>query len=182
MRAVAGPAASVTLRPGAAGDAEALLRLYRDAAAQPGGLARRAEEMDVAYVEGQVQSALARGVWLVAEDAAGLAGSIHACRPLPRDFQHVLGELALLVHPRAQGRGLGRRLFTAFVDQVRDRERGVHRIELITRAGNQRARGIYESLGFRMEGRLKARVRHADGRFEDDLFYAWHRDEGPKHD
>jgi RimJ/RimL family protein N-acetyltransferase len=170
-------ASDITFRPGRLEDASALLGLYQAVAAQPGSLARRAEEMEPAYVEGFVASALKRGVWLLAQDAQGLLGSIHACRPLPQDFQHVLGELTLVVHPRAQGQGLGSALFAAFLGQVREREPQIQRIELITRDSNQRARRIYEKLGFRQEGRLRGRVRHADGRLEDDLFYAWLRNE-----
>jgi putative acetyltransferase len=163
------------IRPGTEADRPALLALYRDVAAQPGSLARRAEEMDPAYVAAFTSAALGRGVWILMEDAAGLLGSIHASRPLPQDFQHVLGELTLVVHPRAQGRGLGKALFGAFLQHVRDHEPGILRVELITRESNLRARKIYEGLGFELEGRLKARVRHADGRLEDDLFYAWRR-------
>jgi putative acetyltransferase len=127
-------------------------------------------------VLGFTAAARERGVELVAEDALGLCAEIHASRPVPQDFQHVLGELTLLVHPRVQGRGLGKALFSAFLEHVRSQEPGIHRVELITRDSNQRARSIYEGLGFQLEGRLRGRVRHPDGRLEDDLFYAWHRD------
>jgi RimJ/RimL family protein N-acetyltransferase len=170
---------TLTLRSGQAADATALLHLYQAVAREAGALARRPEELDAAYVDGILQAALGRGVWLVAEGAQGLIASIHASRPLPRDFQHVLGELTLVVHPRAQGQGLGRRLFTAFMDHVRQQEPGITRVELITRDSNARARRIYEQLGFEQEGRLRRRVRHADGRREDDLFYAWLRPEKP---
>jgi putative acetyltransferase len=166
---------SGAIRLGRNTDLGALVQLYQAVASVPGSLARRAEEIDQAYVQGFVANAASRGVWLVAEDAQGLCADIHASRPLPRDFQHVLGELTVVVHPRLQGQGLGRQLFTAFLDHVRQRETGITRIELITREGNARARHLYESLGFALEGRLRARVRHPDGRLEDDLFYAWLR-------
>lgn len=132
--------------------------------------------MDQPYVDHFTEAALGRGIWLVAEDEKGLAASIHASRPLPKDFQHVLGELTLVVHPRAQGHGLGKQLFTAFMTHVKEAEPGITRVELITRDSNIRARKIYEGLGFQVEGRLQGRVRHPDGRLEDDLFYAWRRE------
>jgi putative acetyltransferase len=165
----------MNIRIGVLEDREALLGLYQTVASRPGSLARRPEEMDETYIHGFTEAAARRGVWFVAEDAEGLAGSIHASRPLPRDFQHVLGELTLVVHPRAQGRGLGSALFSAFIRHVDESEPDISRIELITRESNVRARRIYENLGFVLEGRLKRRVRHPDGRFEDDLHYAWHR-------
>lgn len=164
-----------TIRLGLADDKAALLALYQAVAMEAGSLARRAEEMDASYIEGISLAALSRGVWLLAEDEQGLCASIHASRPQPRDFQHVLGELTIVVHPRSQGKGLGRRLFVAFMDRVREHEPGIHRVELITRDSNARARRIYEGLGFELEGRLRSRVRHPDGRLEDDLFYAWIR-------
>jgi putative acetyltransferase len=163
------------IRLGREADLETLVQLYQAVASVPGSLARRAEEIDLAYVQSFVGNVLSRGVWLLAEDAEGLCADIHASRPQPRDFQHVLGELTVVVHPRMQGQGLGRQLFTAFLDHVRQRETGILRVELITRASNARARHLYESLGFILEGRLRSRVRHPDGRLEDDLFYAWLR-------
>lgn len=164
-----------TLRPALASDQNGLLALYQAVAAQAGSLARRAEEIDAAYIQGFVDKAGRAGVQLVAVDAQGLCADIHASRPQPRDFQHVLGDLTVVVHPRIQGQGLGRQLFTAFLDHVRQHETGVTRVELITRESNARARKLYESLGFQLEGRLRARVRHGDGHLEDDLFYAWLR-------
>ena len=164
-----------TIRRGTALDTAAVLALYQAVAGQPGALARRVEEIDAAYIQAFVAKATSSGVWLVAEDAQGLCADIHASRPQPRDFQHVLGDLTVVVHPRVQGQGLGRRLFTAFLEHVRQHETGVSRVELITRESNARARKLYESLGFQLEGRLKARVKHPDGALEDDLFYAWLR-------
>lgn len=164
-----------TIRAGQREDREALLALYRAVASQPGSLARRAEEIDAAYIEAFAAKAASAGVWLVAEDAEGLCADIHASRPQPRDFQHVLGDLTVVVHPRVQGQGLGRQLFGAFLGHVRQHEVAVTRVELITRESNARARKLYESLGFQLEGRLRARVRHPDGTLEDDLFYAWLR-------
>lgn len=166
---------SSKIRRGLDRDEGAVLALYQAVAAQAGSLARRAEEIDAAYIHGFVAKAISSGVWLVAEDAQGLCADIHASRPQPRDFQHVLGDLTVVVHPRVQGQGLGRQLFTAFLDHVRQHETAVTRVELITRESNARARKLYESLGFQLEGRLKARVRHPDGSLEDDLFYAWLR-------
>ena len=167
--------AKASIRPGLDSDKAALLALYQAVASHPGSLARRAEEIDAVYIQAFVSKALSAGVWLVAEDSEGLCADIHASRPQPRDFQHVLGDLTVVVHPRVQGQGLGRSLFTAFLDHVRQHETGVTRVELITRESNARARKLYESLGFQLEGRLKARVRHPDGSLEDDLFYAWLR-------
>ncbi len=158
---------AASIRPGQPGDLPALLGLYQAVAAQAGSLARRADEIDSGYVESFVAKASQHGVWLVAEDAHGLCADIHASRPAPRDFQHVLGDLTVVVHPRAQDHGLGRRLFGAFLDHVRRSEPGVSRIELITRDSNVRARHLYESLGFALEAVFVVGLAgHAFGRAE----------------
>jgi RimJ/RimL family protein N-acetyltransferase len=63
---------------------------------------------------------------------------------------------------------VGRALFTALIDAAKSR-RGVSRLELFCREGNAGAIHLYQSLGFIIEGRLKGRVRLADGTIEDDL-------------
>jgi putative acetyltransferase len=51
-------------------------------------------------------------------------------------------------------------------------------VELIARESNARAIGLYESLGFRREGRLEGRVRRPDGVVEADIPMAWVRIRG----
>lgn len=66
----------------------------------------------------------------------------------------------LFVSEAARGRGLGRAMVKAALDRAE--ARGARRIELDTKEGNLRARGLYESLGFSGESK------GAGGR---DLFY-----------
>jgi GNAT superfamily N-acetyltransferase len=66
----------------------------------------------------------------------------------------------LFVSDAARGKGLGRAMVTAALDRAE--ARGARRIELDTKEGNLRARGLYESLGFSGESK------GAGGR---DLFY-----------
>ena len=73
------------------------------------------------------------------------------------------------VDPDHQGRGLGRRLMTELVAAARDAH-----IEVLTldqRGDNTRAAALYESLGFRLYGRLERFVAVGDQRW-DKLFYA----------
>jgi ribosomal protein S18 acetylase RimI-like enzyme len=66
----------------------------------------------------------------------------------------------LFVNEAARGQGLGRAMVLAALDRAE--ARGARRIELDTKEGNLRARGLYESLGFSGESK------GAGGR---DLFY-----------
>ena len=87
------------IRATTAGDATQVLALYRAAAGGSGGLARRPEEMDLAYVEGFLAKAHAGGVSLGAWIDGRLAGEIHASRIGPDQFAHVLSDLTVAVDP-----------------------------------------------------------------------------------
>ncbi|HEX9801516.1 MAG TPA: GNAT family N-acetyltransferase [Thermoanaerobaculia bacterium] len=83
-------------------------------------------------------------------------------------FQLLPGEAELLrlgVAPEARGRGRGRRLLAAALEHLRAGGRPVCHLEV--RAGNRPARGLYETLGFRLVGRRRAY--YADG--EDAVRY-----------
>lgn len=157
-------------------DFDGILALYRAVAAVEGGLARAADEVTPQYVAGNLRAARERGLALVAVDDGQIVGELHASRPEPRVFAHVLGDLTVAVHPRCQGRGIGRALFGALLDEVRERRPEILRIELIARESNARALALYESLGFVREGRLRGRIRGVGGRFEDDIPMAWCRE------
>jgi putative acetyltransferase len=162
-------------------DAGAIVSLYRDVAAPPGGLARDVDEISPEYVGTFLARAVEDGVGFVAvpaEQSPGpprLAGELHAYPPGPRAFAHLLGELTVAVHPDWQGRGVGRALFAALLSEVERHRPQVTRVELVARESNARAIGLYESLGFRREGRLEGRVRRQDGVVEADIPMAWVR-------
>ena len=157
------------IRPIEASQAGAVLALYRAAAAGSGGLARRPDEMDLAYVEGFLAKAHAGGVSLGAWIDGRLAGEIHASRIGPDQFAHVLSDLTVAVDPAWQGKGVGRALFAALFAAARELSPTVTRIELMAREGNIDAIRLYERLGFVIEGRFAQRVRMPDGRLEDDI-------------
>lgn len=157
------------IRATAPEDAAAVLALYRAAAAGSGGLARRPEEMDLAYVGGFLTKARAGGVTLGAWIDGRLAGEIHASRIGPDQFAHVLSDLTVAVDPAWQGRGVGRALFAALFEAARRLSPTVTRIELMAREGNIDAIRLYERLGFVIEGRFAQRVRMPNDRFEDDI-------------
>jgi putative acetyltransferase len=159
-----------------AGDAPAILALYRNAAAQPShGLEREVDEIDLPYIEGFLRSAGASGLCLGLRDGDGaLRGEIHASRMGPAQFAHVLADLTIVVDPACQGKGAGAILFAAFIDAVRTGFPAIESVELGVRAGHVRAIALYERLGFVVEGRFARRVRLPDGTVEDDLAMTLH--------
>lgn len=147
-----------------------VLDLYRAAASREGsGLARASDEITLGYVQAFMDRACGNGVSLGAFLDDRLVGEVHAARLGPRQFDHVIGDLTIAVHPQAQGRGVGSALFDAMFEVVGSMFPNVTRMELTARSGNTGALRLYERLGFVREGRLVGRVRLPDGRTEDDI-------------
>ena len=166
---------NLTIRRSEAGDQEAILALYRKVAREPGGLARLEPEVDADYVSGFLLAALERGLGFVAVLENRLVGEIHAYTAGLFCFTHVLSDLTIAVDPDAQGKGVGRGLFSNFMAAVSEEYPDIQRVELIARESNQRAIQFYESLGFEQEGVFRDRIRNLDGSLEADIPMAWRR-------
>lgn len=160
----------IEIRRATSEDVDGILAMMLRTAAEPIGLARRPDEIHRDYVAGFVANNLARGLILVAEAGSGIVGMIQASTPPPRLFAHVLSDVTIAIDPAAQGQGLGRRLFSAFIATARRDMPHIRRIELYCRSDNPRGYPFYESLGFVIEGRLKGRVAAGNGVYIDDLF------------
>jgi putative acetyltransferase len=156
-------------------DRAQLLSLYKLVATVPDGIARTPDEVDEQYVDGFMQRAAASGVEFVWEEGGRILAEIHASCPGIKALAHLLTDLTIAVAPAAQGRGVGRALFEALLDEVTDRMPHITRVELFARVSNQRARALYQSLGFVEEGRLRARVNNSLGVAEDDTLMGWIR-------
>ena len=163
------------IRKARSGDLPSILRLYRDVAAVPDGIARTPDEVSEAYINGFMQRAQADGIELVCEQDGVIVGEIHASRVGIAALAHLLTDLTIAVAPQAQGRGVGRRLFQGLLDEVMANLPHITRIELFARDSNVRARALYASLGFVEEGRLRARVNNARGEPETDTIMGWLR-------
>lgn len=157
-------------------DLQKIKDLYTDVARHEGGIARRAGEVTTAYVENFICKSLDSGLIVVGEhpdDPQKLVAEVHASKAGIRSFDHVLGDLTLVVHPDFQGKRVGRTIFTIFLEEVARNRPDVGKVELITREGNHRAIKLYESLGFRIEGRLEMRIRTPEGGLEADIPMGW---------
>lgn len=162
------------IRRGTPADQEAIRALLQEVAAQPGGLARGPEEITEAHVAGILGRPAKGGVVLVAEEGE-LLGLLQVAAPGIDSVRTLLTDLTVAVHPAAQGRGVGRALFTELLRLVTEEMPHIQRIELHTRASNAAGVRLYTAMGFEVEGRLRRRIRAADGTLEDDLILAWLR-------
>ena len=163
------------LRKALSNDHARIMQLYRDVATVPDGIARTPDEVTDAYVSGFMHKALADGIELVCELDGNIVGEIHASRIGIASLGHLLTDLTIAVAPSAQGKGVGRRLFQALLDEVTNNMPHITRVELYARESNVRARALYASLGFVEEGRLRARVNNARGEPETDTIMGWLR-------
>ena len=90
-----------------------------------------------------IAAAVEAGLVVIAEEAGQVVGVGQRGR---MDVEHVIRKLYL--HPGQRGRGLGRQLLGALVDQL---PAGVGRVWIEHFAANERAGGFYEREGFTVE-------------------------------
>lgn len=157
-------------------DLEKIRTLYQAVARKGDGIARHENEVTTEYVENFIRKSLETGLIIVGEHSDNpemLVAEIHAYRAGITVFKHVLGELTLVVHPEFQGKKIGRTIFTIFLEEVGRNRQDIGKVELITRESNEKAIGLYESLGFRVEGRLEMRIKSSDGHYEADIPMGW---------
>lgn len=158
----------ITLRTAGPGDEPAVVRLAGELADFPVPPWRTAGEIARADLP-ILRAALARTpddqLLLIAEHEAGVAGCVYVVTN--RDYfsgeAHAYVEV-LAVAPEARGLGVARRLMDAADAWARGR--GYRRMRLAVWHQNERARGLYEHLGFQPETMyyLKELDAHADDR------------------
>lgn len=81
-------------------DIPRILTLYKEVAAQPGGIARLGHEVTEAYVSGFVDKSIRQGLIIVCEDPENserLVAELHAYRPGLSVFNHVFSDLTIAV-------------------------------------------------------------------------------------
>ena len=83
------------------------------------------------------------------------------------------GYVFLFVAHEHQGRGIGTQLLRALLD-LADNWLLLRRVELTVMVGNDRAKQLYERLGFEVEGRRKLSV-IAEGELKDEWLMARYR-------
>jgi ribosomal protein S18 acetylase RimI-like enzyme len=157
-------------------DQEQIENLYRVVASNVGGLARLESEITTEYIAHFMQRSAESGLEFVLVDPTAnsqIVAEVHCYQLFPSAFSHMLGELTIAVHPAYQGRGLGKLLFTTLLRAIELERPAILRVELITRESNERGIRLYQSVGFKVEGRLENRIRSASGGLEADIPMAW---------
>ena len=78
-------------------------------------------------------------------------------------------EAGCWLEPGAEGQGLVTRAARVIIDWA-VRERGIHRVEWITKAGNERSVAVARRLGMRRDGVLRAAAPTPDGRADLEVW------------
>lgn len=157
-------------------DWPAVKQIYTEVAKQKTGIARLEHEVTDDYVKRFMEKALDGGLMIVAEHPQNeneLIAEIHACKSKLSVFNHLMTDLTIAVHPDFQGKKIGRTIFTIFLEEIGLNRPDVGKVELVTRESNTKAINLYQSLGFRIEGRLEMRIKTPDGGYEADIPMGW---------
>ncbi|MGB9928546.1 MAG: GNAT family N-acetyltransferase [Methanosarcina sp.] len=161
-------------------DMHKIMVLYRDVAANSGGIARQADEVTESYVRNFIERCLDTGIILTIEDPSNpevLIAEVHTCSPGIKVFSHLFSDLTIAVHPHYQGKGIGSLLFGTLLQEIKLKHPEIQRVELIAKESNTRAINFYKKFGFRPEGRLEKRISGSSGMLEADIPMAWIRPE-----
>lgn len=157
-------------------DLDRLVKLYQSVGRTEGGIARLEHEITNAYVLNFLEKSLATGLIIVGENPDNeneLIAEIHAYKAGIQVFDHVLGDLTIVVHPDFRRKKIGRTILTIFMEEVGRHRPDVGKIELIARESNEKAIALYQSMGFLIEGRLEMRIRTTDRHYEADIPMGW---------
>jgi ribosomal protein S18 acetylase RimI-like enzyme len=153
------PVAQFTVRPAAAGDAQAMAALFAAVAGERTGIAT---EPPVDTDERAAQFARTAAWSVVAVADCRIVGMLHIDAS-----PHGFGELGMLVDRGWRGRGVGSALIQAAISWARGR--GLHKLCLEVFAHNTGAIALYRKSGFVVEGRRTGQYRRASGELWDSI-------------
>lgn len=156
---------SLVVRPAVPADADALVELGRDVAAEPElwltyDRTRGDERRNVRGVQRD-----ANVLVLVAEDEHGIVGRLSIARDRSPLSRHI-AEFGLMVAARARRQGVASAMIAEAIEWARGL--GIARLELTVFPHNAPAIALYRKLGFEEEGLLRRRYL-IDGRYLDAM-------------
>jgi ribosomal protein S18 acetylase RimI-like enzyme len=171
------------IRTATSNDFPGIYELYKSVAKLSRGIARMEDEVTEEYIKAFMSESSHDGAEFIAIDQKKnnrIVGEIHCQKLEPRKFHHVLGELTIAVDSSYHGMGLGKKLFQTLLNHVETNRKDILRVELITQEFNTSAIKLYESVGFKKEGRLESRIKTGES-FEADIPMGWFNKNFVKH-
>ena len=91
--------------------------------------------------------------WLVWEENGEILGYAYACRPFARAAYSWCAEPSIYLHPKAQGRGIGRKLYAALEELLK--LQGYRMLFALITGENQGSLAFHEKLGYTFAGKLQ---------------------------
>lgn len=161
------------IRKSTLGDLTSIQKLYQTVARISGGIARKEHEISEAYIQNFLTKSLTNGCSIVAEADGRIVAEVHTYSFGIECFTHLFGDTTICVHPEFQGKGVGKKVFSALLDHVTYERKDILRVELHARESNAAAIELYKKLGFSVEGRAVGRVLDPDGRIVADVPMGW---------
>ncbi len=158
-------------------DIDALVDFYKTVAADENShLARTPHEITREYIEKMVNNATEKGLGFVADLHGEIVGVMIKLKSDLERFSHVLSDGNIAMHPKYQGKGIGRQLIQRLLQEVKQNRPEIMRVEMIANESNKVGLGLYESEGFIPEGRFVKKFHdRKTGKYQDDIPLAWTR-------
>jgi len=163
------PADDVTIRPVRVEDAEAIWRIAREEGVIENILALPSDRLEQRHKQ---LSELGPDEHFVVAEVSGAVAGLAGLQVGRGRLRHS-GHLFVYLSRGHQAHGIGTRLIVALLD-LADNWLLLRRVELTVLVKNERARRLYERLGFVVEGRRKLSV-IAKGEIEDEWLIARYR-------
>jgi phosphinothricin acetyltransferase len=159
----------IRIRKAIAADLDRITDIYADAV-RHGTASYELEPPDRAEMETRFAALSGNGFpYIAAEQDSGILGYAYAGPFRPRPAYRFVVEDSIYVAPGVKGRGIGRLLLEALIEEVR--ERGFRQIVAVIGDGTPESASVrlHEKLGFRHSGKLEG-TGYKLGRWLDTTF------------
>jgi RimJ/RimL family protein N-acetyltransferase len=161
----------ITLRGPRAEDAETMIDYLKTVCGETPYLCQYGDEVqltledELKFIESRNKSET--GYLIMVFEDGEYAGNVHFERKgISRRAAH-RASIGIAFFQKNTGHGLGRFVLNRLLELIK--EKGYEQAELTVLEGNDRAKHLYESLGFVETGRIKNANKYDDGTYRDDI-------------
>ena len=141
------------IRPAVPGDAGVLARIYNHYILET-IITFETSEIETTDMADRIRAAgAAKLPWIVAEEEGTVVGYAYASQWKERRAYRFSVESTIYLEPRARGRAIGRQLYGALLDDIRNC--GMHVVIGGIALPNSASIGLHEALGFRKIGHFE---------------------------